>query len=137
MPFRRSFRSLLFRTLRRAFQADDGREIASDSLEGLLAWRPRVPGGRLTVPYQDLARPSQAGADYSGTVFITARFRTGSTLLWNIFRHIDGCVSYYEPLNERRWFDSRARGNRIDSTHRGVDDYWREYEGLEDAMGGF
>ncbi len=44
--------------------------------------------------------------------------------------HHDGCRSYYEPLNERRWFDPASRGNRIDPTHRGVDDYWREYEGL-------
>ena len=39
-------------------------------------------------------------------IFITARFRTGSTLLWNIFRHIEGCTAYYEPFNERRWFDA-------------------------------
>jgi hypothetical protein len=54
--------------------------------------------------------------------------------LWNIFRHVPDCTSYYEPLNERRWFDPAARGNRVDTTHLGVSDYWREYESL-DALG--
>ena len=65
-------------------------------------------------------------------IFITARFRSGSTLLWNLFRHVDGMTAYYEPFNERRWFDPASRGDRIDTTHRHVDDYWREYEGFED-----
>ena len=39
-------------------------------------------------------------------------------------------TAYYEPLNERRWFDPSIRGDRIDETHIGVDDYWREYDGL-------
>jgi hypothetical protein len=64
-------------------------------------------------------------------IFITARFRSGSTLLWNLFRHVDGMTAYYEPFNERRWFDPASRGDRIDTTHKHVDDYWREYEGLE------
>ena len=69
-------------------------------------------------------------------IFITARFRSGSTLLWNLFRHVDGMTAYYEPFNERRWFDPSSRGDRIDTTHRHVDDYWREYEGL-DELGQF
>jgi len=63
-------------------------------------------------------------------IFITSRFRSGSTLLWNIFRHLPGCTAYYEPLNERRWFDAARRGERIDHTHQGVSDYWREYASL-------
>ena len=63
-------------------------------------------------------------------IIITARFRTGSTLLWNLFRNIPGHTAYYEPFNERRWFDSAARGSHRDLTHRKVEDYWREYEGL-------
>lgn len=69
-------------------------------------------------------------ADYTGTLFITGRFRSGSTLLWNLFRKLDGHTAYYEPFNERRWFDGDVRGNHTDSTHRGVDDYWTEYAGL-------
>jgi Sulfotransferase family len=64
-------------------------------------------------------------------IFITARFRSGSTLLWNLFRHVDGVTAYYEPFNERCWFDPSSRGTKIDATHKHVTDYWREYEGLE------
>jgi LPS sulfotransferase NodH len=64
-------------------------------------------------------------------IFITARFRSGSTLLWNIFRHIEGVTSYYEPFNERQWFNKTMRGAHVDTTHQYVSDYWREYDGLE------
>lgn len=68
-------------------------------------------------------------------VFVTGRFRSGSTLLWNIFRQIDGVTSYYEPLNERKWFDSDNRGGKLDSTHVNVkSDYWHEYDGLNDRL---
>jgi hypothetical protein len=82
-------------------------------------------------PYADVGR-ARAG-DVSAErhpVIITARFRSGSTLLWNLFRHINQCTAFYEPFNERRWFDATRRGTWADATHRGVDDYWREYEGL-------
>jgi hypothetical protein len=45
---------------------------------------------------------------------------------------VQGCTAYYEPFNERRWFDPTTRGRRVDQTHRGVEDYWKEYAGLED-----
>lgn len=131
-PFRVPLRNLLFRTLRQAFQTDDGREIAVEALNGLTAWRAPLPSPLPPMPYPDLVHQRVDRRDYAGTVFVTARFRTGSTLLWNIFRHIEGCVAYYEPLNERRWFDAASRGNRVDRTHRGVEDYWREYAGLGD-----
>jgi hypothetical protein len=84
-------------------------------------------------PYPELGRPrwdrDPAGRD--DVIFITARFRSGSTLLWNLFRHVPGCTAYYEPFNERRWFDPTRRGSHTDPTHRNADAYWREYEGLE------
>jgi hypothetical protein len=64
-------------------------------------------------------------------IFITSRFRSGSTLLWNLFREVGGCTSYYEPFNERQWFNKTLRGDGVDSSHRGVNDYWTEYDGLE------
>ena len=64
-------------------------------------------------------------------IFIPGRFRSGSTLLWQIFRDLPSMRAYYGPLNERRWFDAQHRGTRVDPTHRGVSDYWREYEGLD------
>lgn len=72
---------------------------------------------------------------FSAPIIVTGRFRSGSTLLWNIFRQIDGVTSYYEPLNERRWFDPYIRGEKIDATHINVkNDYWREYEGLYERL---
>ncbi|MEP0496173.1 MAG: sulfotransferase, partial [Paraglaciecola sp.] len=65
-------------------------------------------------------------------VFITSRFRSGSTLLWNLFRQTPGCTSYYEPFNERQWFNPALRGNTVDSSHRGVADYSAEYNGLNE-----
>lgn len=64
-------------------------------------------------------------------IFVTGRFRSGSTLVWNIFRQCEFTTSYYEPFNERRWFDKSNRGETIDKTHIGVSDYWREYDGLD------
>jgi hypothetical protein len=80
-------------------------------------------------PYPELGKGDTATAT-NPPVFITGRFRSGSTLLWNLFRRVAGCTAFYEPLNERQWFDASIRGERIDSTHLGVTDYWREYEGL-------
>jgi len=73
----------------------------------------------------------QITSERDDIVIITSRFRSGSTLLWNIFRNIEDCTSYYEPLHERRWFDKSNRGEFIDPSHIGVDDYAREYDGLE------
>ena len=61
-------------------------------------------------------------------IFITGRFRSGSTFLWQLFRHIDGITAYYEPLNENRWFLERRY--KTDPTHLGVSNYAEEYRGL-------
>lgn len=125
-PIRRAF----FRVLRQALETDDGRRLIADASAdpGRVRRLPRrfePTDYRADLPaaLPDPARPAP--------VFITARFRTGSTLLWQIFRNVASCRSYYEPLNERRFFDPATRGARVDPTHRGVDDYWREYDGLE------
>jgi hypothetical protein len=85
-------------------------------------------------PYYEYSNSESKNGD--GVVFITGRFRSGSTLLWNVFRQSDEFTSFYEPFNERQWFNSKMRGNRVDKTHRGVEDYWREYEDLE-SLGEF
>src|SRR5690348_9121883 len=113
---------------RQVLDSDEGRRILGDVLGGLTAKADdSVALGE--PPYADLGRGI---ADHTtpAPVFITGRFRSGSTLLWNIFRSVPGCRAYYEPLNERRWFDPSRRGERIDRTHLGVEDYWREYDGL-------
>ena len=83
--------------------------------EGLLDSRPRLkPGATVShaSPYPDLAGgvAVREPGHLPEAIFITGRFRSGSTLLWNLFRNTLGVTSYYEPLNERRWFDARARG---------------------------
>lgn len=88
-----------------------------------------------SAPYADLGHREQSAAGSRGwggrhPVFVTGRFRSGSTLLWNLFRHVSGVTSYYEPFNERRWFDVAGRGGHVDQTHLGVTDYWAEYDDL-------
>lgn len=65
-------------------------------------------------------------------IFITSRFRSGSTVLWNMFRQDPNHTAYYEPFNERKWFLQGKRGDNVDATHIGVDDYWSEFNNMED-----
>jgi hypothetical protein len=130
-PLRRAF----FGFLRRLAASEDARAILVSALDGLPPRRPRLRGDALRVdvqPYADLGRaePLSRASQRGDIILITARFRSGSTLLWNLFRHVRGCTAYYEPFNERRWFDAAARGSHTDPTHRQAEDYWREYEGL-------
>lgn len=129
-------RGLYLSTLRRGLRTDEGRSALSDALTGLLAGRPQDirPALLTESPYRDLGTATRSGLTCrrDDIIMISARFRSGSTLLWNIFRHLPGCHAYYEPFNERRWFNPQTRGDRVDSTHREVDVYWTEYEGLED-----
>jgi len=133
-PFRKLVRRELFSFIEKALNTHEGRRIVINVMKGLTSQRAAAVLARSSTldpqPYSDLGvqnldEPSKT------PVFITARFRSGSTLVWNIFRHVPGCTAYYEPLNERRWFDPKVRGSRLDNTHVGVDDYWREYDGLE------
>jgi len=81
------------------------------------------------VEYPELAAGSAAAATGDAPpVFITARFRSGSTLLWNLFRHMPGITAYYEPLHPTLQLPSAARVPVGDPTHYGVDNYWSEYE---------
>jgi hypothetical protein len=137
-PLRGHARAALMSLFRSVIQTADGRRILADGLEGSRT-RPQLPPGAASadVPwYPGLGRPAAADTPGPAPLFITGRFRSGSTLLWNIFRNIPECKAYYEPFNERRWFDPAARGTRTDPTHVGVDDYWREYDGLE-RLGAF
>lgn len=127
-------REHFFEIWRKAFRTDDGRAAAVEALRPLLAWRPQDDIRMMGLqPYADLGKPTlqTPTCERDDLIFITARFRSGSTLLWNLFRNVPGCVAYYEPLNERKWFDPATRGNRVDRSHREVENYWSEYEGLE------
>ena len=67
--------------------------------------------------------------DKTTPIFITSRFRSGSTFLWLVFRQLNNITAYYEPLNENKWFLSKK--NEVDPTHIGVNNYSDEYKGLD------
>jgi len=133
---REPLRAALFGFLRKVAQTDDGRAVAAAAFRDVFA-SPRTALEQLRefndAPFPDLPAKSKPNDTClrQDVIFITGRFRSGSTLLWNLFRHVPGCTAYYEPLNERRWFDPAIRGERIDQTHRKVEDYWKEYDGLQ------
>jgi hypothetical protein len=129
-------RSIFFATMQRAAETADAKAITYEMMQGLLDGRLELPheAEPPAPPYPDLGRPRLEGrtSTRDDIVFISGRFRSGSTLLWNIFRNIADCTAYYEPYNERRWFDPRSRGSHTDPSHRQVSDYWLEYRGLEE-----
>lgn len=83
-------------------------------------------------PYGESKLSVSDNASAVPPIFITGRFRSGSTLLWNLFRNLPDHTAYYEPFNERRWFDQSQRGGHTDNTHRGVIEYWSEYQGMDE-----
>jgi hypothetical protein len=125
---RKWLRKGLLRVLRRAFTTAEGQDILGDAIKPVGERHPKlIP---LTEsPYQEVRFSTDVESDRP-CVFLTGRFRSGSTLLWNIFRRTAGVTAYYEPLNERRWFDPSARGGHTDVSHKNVTDYWQEYDGL-------
>lgn len=120
----------------RALGTDDARRILAGVSPGSFIRHVArlIEGVDTSSPYLDLGKAQDRcrPADRDDIVIITGRFRSGSTLLWNLLRNVVGMTAYYEPLNERRWFDRRARGDHTDATHRKVSDYWLEYDGLEE-----
>lgn len=117
--------------LKRAFYWGLRRESVASTIDGRIHHQAPVPQTipRGFVPNQTsvfVKRPADSNAE-AGPIAITARFRSGSTLLWRLLRSCSSITAYYEPLNPRRWFDSSQRGTRVDRTHRGVSDYWAEY----------
>lgn len=133
MVLRRRLKAKYFALLERSATSVEGRRVIADALQPF-GWPPKrlaVSADVLdSLPYVELPVPGtpDPASERDDVILLTARFRTGSTLLWNVFRHVPGCWAYYEPLNERRWFRPQTRGT--DATHRGVDEYWREYDGL-------
>jgi hypothetical protein len=132
---RAAVRTQFFKSLRHVASIDDTRDILAE----VMAQQNASFGNRsapelehFESPYVDSAQvvTLDSARTRAEPIFITARFRTGSTLLWNLFRNIPGITSYYEPFNERRWFDQQQRGNGVDATHLGVAEYWSEYRNL-------
>ena len=145
-------REVFFRFLHQLTDTHDAKQLWSHMLKDQLQWQPHLPVSCQQLsqadqsPYADLGRyhtqqsahsalTGHADSQQRSPIFITGRFRSGSTLVWNLFRHLENITAYYEPFNERRWFDSQLRGNRVDGTHKNVTAYWQEYDavvGLEE-----
>jgi hypothetical protein len=66
-------------------------------------------------------------------IFVTARFRTGSTMLWHLLRQLDGVTAYYEPCHDNLL--EHVRGDTpVQESHYAVDSYWDEYRELMDRL---
>ncbi len=139
---KKRFLRALLKLLERIYDRAEGRQLLSLHMPYMQDVRSSVFADTVDNypnPYTDDAGtvpPRGDIVDNDRVIFVSGRFRSGSTLLWNIFRDIPGCTAYYEPFNERRWFDRQARGENTDKTHLGVEEYWTEYDGLE-ALGEF
>ncbi len=130
---RRSVRAALIRQFLRLMNTEEARHHLTRTLPEYSDIRQRIH--TRANPYRgDQSRPLEL---QQPPIFVTGRFRSGSTLLWNIFRNLEGYTAYYEPFNERRWFDMEQRGSHTDNTHRGVSEYWSEYTGLGELAAHF
>jgi hypothetical protein len=122
-------KKLSLRTFAKCLEYESTRSIINKLIRNGKADLPQIDN--LPNPYSLKSNNIQDSTRLrSDIVFVTGRFRSGSTVVWNLFRQIEKCTSYYEPFNERRWFSNETRGEKIDKTHVGVEDYWNEYDGL-------
>ena len=120
--------------LKKAFYWGLRRESVTAAVDGRIRQQMPVSG---SIPKGFLPTHGKCSNDRAreidqqqAPIAITARFRSGSTLLWRLLRSHPEVTAYYEPLNPRRWFDPEHRGSKVDKTHRGVCDYWSEYSGV-------
>ena len=124
---RQSLRQALIRQFLRLMNTEEMRHAVVRTLPDYSDIRRRI--STYPDPYRE-SQPVRHNPLQHPPIFITGRFRSGSTLLWNIFRNLEEYTAYYEPFNERRWFNMTQRGDHIDASHRGVSEYWSEYAGL-------
>jgi len=66
-------------------------------------------------------------------LFITGRFRSGTTLFWNIFRNIENCWAYYEPCHDLLLSHIKNQ-SPLTVGHIGVKSYWDEYLPILDKL---
>ncbi len=58
-------------------------------------------------------------------IFITGRFRAGTSFLWQVFDALDDCCAWYEPLHPQLL--SAIEHTRPKADHVGISDYWGVY----------
>lgn len=68
-----------------------------------------------------------------GPIFVTARFRSGSTLIWNLLRQVKGLTTYYEPCHDNLLAHIQA-DTPVQDSHRCVASYWDEYKPLVEEL---
>lgn len=134
---RNRLRDLFFSSLRHVATIRESRDMFAELLRNQNAPppAPELSSARQWVPpYPELRRAWREDpvCRRSDVIFVTGRFRSGSTLVWNLFRSLPAFTSYYEPFNERRWFDASTRGSHVDASHLEVANYWAEYDGLDE-----
>ncbi|MGH0034628.1 MAG: sulfotransferase [Myxococcota bacterium] len=66
-------------------------------------------------------------------IFITGRFRSGTTVLWHVLRQLESVRAYFEPLHDNLP-DHVAAATPPDPTHVGVEDYFAEYAEARSAL---
>lgn len=93
---------------------------------------PEVPAA-----YSRPAKPEQSERrGEASPVFITARFRSGSSFLWKVLSALDGVSTIYEPFNEDR-FTSRYMTSQTDPTHLGISSYRDASHDIDGLSQGF
>ncbi len=58
-------------------------------------------------------------------IFITGRFRSGTSFIWQLFQQLDGYCAWYEPLHPQLL--SAIEHVEPKQDHVGIDDYWQTY----------
>lgn len=75
----------------------------------------------------DLQRAQEYGVH---PIFITGRFCSGTTFLWNFFNWSKHYCAYYEALHEGLLESIQYINPK--KQHNGVSNYWEEYHSLTD-----
>jgi hypothetical protein len=64
-------------------------------------------------------------------IFVLGRFRSGSTLVWNLLRNVPGYTAYYEPFHPHL-LHQIGSSSIAESHSRITGPYWEEYASLRD-----
>lgn len=64
-------------------------------------------------------------SEHKKPIFITGRFRSGTSFLWQLFDQLDGYCAWYEPLHPQ--LIAAVEHVRPKESHVGVKDYWSAY----------
>ena len=66
----------------------------------------------------------------SSVIFISGRFRSGTSMLWNLFNQLPQYCAWYEPLHTNLL--KHIAHVKPKKDHLGIDDYWQNYRSLNE-----